>query len=98
MRLYAPFDVAAAIAFATAVVPFENFSISNTPIGPFHKIVFDFSITEENSLIVFSAISSPSHPSGTASTAVTHVLACLSNLSALRLSTGRSVSYTHLTL
>jgi hypothetical protein len=77
------------MALAITVVPFENFSISKTPIGPFQRIVFDFSITSEKILIELSAISSPIHPSSTASTAVTLVFASFSNLSAFRLSTGR---------
>ena len=41
----APFSVALTTASAMALVPFSNFSISKTPIGPFHKMVFDSSTT-----------------------------------------------------
>ena len=35
----APFEVASAIASATAFEPVANLSISKTPTGPFHRIV-----------------------------------------------------------
>ena len=41
----APFAVAFTMASAMALVPTANFGISNTPTGPFQRMVLDCSMT-----------------------------------------------------
>ncbi|MCY1533556.1 hypothetical protein D9M68_688920 [compost metagenome] len=84
----APFSVAATTAWAMAFVPFSKFSISKTPIGPFHRMVFESFIIVEKREIVLLPISSPIHPSGICPASASFLAASLSNLSAITLSTG----------
>jgi hypothetical protein len=51
--------VLSTIDWPIAIVPFEKLSNSNTPIGPFHNIVFALLITFEKSLIDFGPASNP---------------------------------------
>ncbi|SVD81697.1 uncharacterized protein METZ01_LOCUS434551 [marine metagenome] len=53
-----------AIVVAISFVPVSKFDISNTPMGPFHKMVFELSIAALNSAIEFGPMSRPIHPSG----------------------------------
>merc|ERR1712194_332691 len=45
-------------------VPLENFSISNTPIGPFMMIVLQSARAAFCSAVVAGPLSRPIHPSG----------------------------------
>ena len=60
----APFFVASTIASASAREPLAKLSISNTPTGPFHRMVFDSAITFVNASVAFGPMSRPSQPSG----------------------------------
>ena len=64
----APLAVAAATARAISSVPFANAGISNTPIGPFHTIVFACASSALNFVTVSGPTSRPIHPSGVAFT------------------------------
>ena len=75
------------MAFATARDPWIKLSNSNTPVGPFQRIVFEFLITSANNSCDFGPISRPSHPSGISLTFTKSVFALLSNLSAIFAST-----------
>jgi len=63
-----PPTIVSASAFATAsvraIVPFAKLSISNTPIGPFQRIVFALATTALKSSIATSPMSIPSQSSG----------------------------------
>mmetsp|Transcript_3307 Transcript_3307/g.4944 ORF Transcript_3307/g.4944 Transcript_3307/m.4944 type:complete len:221 (+) Transcript_3307:161-823(+) len=74
-------------------VPLLNFSISNTPIGPFMITVWQSARASFCALVDSGPLSSPIHPSGIASTATTCVSASASNLSATIISTGRISSF-----
>ena len=89
MSVYAPSVVASATARAAVNVPLEKASISNTPIGPFHKTVLDNLMTSEYTCIALLPISSPIHPSGILSLATTFVLASAAKLSAITESSGK---------
>ena len=90
IRENAPFfSVASTTASAMAFVPLAKFSNSNTPIGPFHRMVFEFFTTSANALIDSGPMSRPSQPSGISPLATTCVLASFENASAQRLSTGK---------
>ena len=91
IRLKAPLLVAFAIARATDVVPLANLSISKTPIGPFQRIVLEFSITSSKILMDSSAISNPIQPSGVWSILDTCVFALASKASAFIASTGKYI-------
>ena len=54
-----PFDVALTTASSIDFVPFEKFSHSKTPAGPFQTIVLALSITGENSFMLAGPISKP---------------------------------------
>ena len=89
MREKAPFEVASATFLAIVSVPLLKLVISNTPIGPFHRIVLDSSMTRENASIAFGPISKPIQPSTMLSELVVLIFALLEKLSATTLSTGR---------
>ena len=74
------------------MVPLAKLGISNTPIGPFHKIVFDLSNTDLIFSRVLGPASNPSQPSGIAFTGTTCVLALLSKASAATTSIGKCTS------
>ena len=74
-RENAPFLVASTMASATAREPDVKLSNSNTPVGPFHRIVFDFLITSANRASDLGPMSIPSQPSGILSTSQKSVLA-----------------------
>src|SRR5581483_5160639 len=82
----------AATASATAFVPAAKRGHSNTPIGPFQKIVRASPIRFANSLRVSGPMSSPSHPSGSSSFATTRESASASNSEAATTSLGSSTS------
>src|ERR1700752_1077525 len=63
----APFCPASTSAFATARVPASNGGVSNTPIGPFQKIVFARSSLARKSCCVVSSMSNTAQPFGTPS-------------------------------
>src|SRR6266496_1539841 len=65
----APFFPASTRAFAIARVPASNGGVSNTPIGPFQKIVLARSNRARKSCCVASSISKTAQPFGMASTA-----------------------------
>lgn len=54
-----PFDVALTTASSIDFVPFEKFSHSKTPAGPFQTIVLALSMTGENSFMLAGPISKP---------------------------------------
>lgn len=83
----APFLVASTIASPTVREPWVKFSNSNTPIGPFQRIVLDSLITLAKISSVLGPMSRPSHPSGISSTAQNWVLASLEKASAILAST-----------
>ena len=60
----APFLVASAMASAMAFEPPVKLSNSNTPAGPFHRIVLAFTIAALNASRLAGPASSPSQPSG----------------------------------
>ena len=84
---YAPARVVAATLNATARVPSLNFSSSNTPTGPFHRIVLESLMTFAIFTRLFGPISRASQLSGMLLSSVTKMLASLLNLSAQTLST-----------
>ncbi len=63
-REKAPFLVASTMASPTEREPWVKFSNSNTPVGPFQRIVLDFLITSANIFSDSGPISKPSQPSG----------------------------------
>src|SRR5205807_6224742 len=69
----APPVVASATALAISRVPFAKAGISNTPIGPFHTIVFAPAIFCLYVSMVFGPMSKPIQPSGVAETATVFV-------------------------
>ncbi len=81
--------VASAIACPNAIVPLAKFGISNTPNGPFQRIVFDCAITSANLACVAGPASNPIHPSGIWVTSTTFVVASFANASAMTESTGK---------
>ena len=91
IREYAPWLVACAMAKAICLVPFSNFSISNTPIGPFHSMVWDLPIISLNMPMAFPPMSSPIQPSGIWSLGQSLVCASAANLSAIILVSGRCI-------
>ena len=82
----APLAVASAIASATALEPVANLSISNTPTGPFQRIVLHSLISSAKSSLPLEAMSTPSQASGIAFTAASSVLAFCEKSSAIRAS------------
>ncbi len=86
----APLPVASPIASPTTREPVEKLSNSNTPVGPFQRIVFDSRITFVNIAIDSGPISIPIQPSGTLFTGQYLVLASLANLSAILSSTAKT--------
>ncbi len=77
---------------AMARVPLPNFSISNTPSGPFQTTVFDFLMASLNSSMVFGPMSRPCQPVSMSPRPTVFVLASFENASATTVSTGRSNS------
>mmetsp|Transcript_198 Transcript_198/g.859 ORF Transcript_198/g.859 Transcript_198/m.859 type:complete len:256 (+) Transcript_198:40-807(+) len=73
-------------------VPLLNFSISNTPIGPFMITVLQSARAAACALVDSGPLSSPIQPSGILSNETTCVSASASNLSATIISTGRMSS------
>ena len=88
-------------ASATSLVPLAKQSISNTPIGPFHRTVLASLMMAENSSMALSPMSMAMPPSGTlppsAKGAVQKVSAPSSNFMATRTSAG-SRNFTPLAL
>ena len=78
--------MASAIASATAREPVANLSISNTPTGPFQRIVLHLRISSRKTFLPSSAMSTPSQPSGMLLAGATFVLASAENASAIRAS------------
>ena len=78
----APLAVASAIASAIAREPAVKLSNSNTPAGPFQRIVLAPLIASANALRVSGPASKPSQPSGTSLAGQICVLASLENASA----------------
>ena len=81
-----------ATASATAFVPAAKRDHSNTPIGPFQKIVFAAASRSANAARVSGPMSSPSQPLGRSSTAYTPAFASASNAAAPTTSDGSSTS------
>jgi hypothetical protein len=79
-------------ASATARVPAENASNSNTPIGPFQNTVFAPAIFSANSAADFGPMSRPIWPAGMSSEATTVAGASAENSGATALSTGSTIS------
>ena len=78
------------MASATAREPDVKLSNSNTPVGPFHRIVFDFLITSANRASDLGPMSIPSQPSGILSTSQKSVLASFEKSSAILASTAKT--------
>ena len=74
------------MASAMALVPTANLGISNTPTGPFQRIVLDCSMTLVKEAILSGPTSNPSHPSGISMEGTIWVLALLSKASAATVS------------
>src|SRR5205085_9659367 len=83
---------ACATASATAFVPSAKRGHSNTPIGPFQKIVRAPAIRSAKASRVAGPMSSPSQPSGSASYGTTRASASASNAAAATTSEGSSTS------
>jgi hypothetical protein len=62
-----------ATACAILKVPFEKPGTSNTPIGPFHTIVFARAISSEKRRTVYGPMSNPIQPSGVSLTGTVRV-------------------------
>mmetsp|Transcript_73480 Transcript_73480/g.195277 ORF Transcript_73480/g.195277 Transcript_73480/m.195277 type:complete len:210 (-) Transcript_73480:862-1491(-) len=65
MTVIAPPSVTSTILSIIRLVPASNAPISNTPIGPFQTIVFDFAMAASLSSMDFGPMSRPRKPSGT---------------------------------
>ena len=85
----APFDVALTIASATVRVPFSKFDISNTPMGPFQRMVLEVLMTSLKALAASGPMSRPIQPEGIWLEGETLFLASLLKASAMTESTGR---------
>ncbi len=88
----APFAVASTRAWATARVPPENASNSNTPAGPFQTTVFASTILLAKSVAESGPMSRPILSAGIASAATTSCGESAANASATTMSVGRTIS------
>src|SRR5574344_1571552 len=97
IRENAPLAVASQMASAIALEPSTNWSYSNTPAGPFQRIVLHPLMASAKALRDSGPASKPSHPSGIAldaTTLVSTVLPALGNSGEMT----ESVPRTNLTL